>query len=52
MEPMRTGNPDGWARLTADANLVSENRDKITDRRITATKAKKEQHCAITVQAR
>jgi hypothetical protein len=46
---MKDGNPDGWARLTADANLVSSNRDKITDCRTAATKAKKEQHCTITV---
>ena len=50
MALMRTGNPDGWARLTADANLVSANRDKITDCRTAAAKAKKEQRCAITVK--
>lgn len=49
MALMRSGNPDGWGQLTADANLVSSNRDKITDCRTAATKAKKEQHCAITV---
>jgi hypothetical protein len=50
MALMRSGNPDGWAQLTADANLVSSNRDKITDCRTAATKAKKEQRCVITVQ--
>ena len=50
MALMRSGNPDGWAQLTADANLVSSNRDKITDCRTAATMAKKEQHCTITVQ--
>ncbi|HJR56593.1 MAG TPA: DUF6118 family protein [Rhizomicrobium sp.] len=49
MALMRSGNPDGWAQLTADANLVSSNRDKITDCRTAATKAKKEQRCTITV---
>ena len=46
---MKDGNPDGWARLTADANLVSANRDKITDCRTAAAEAKKEQRCTITV---
>jgi Spy/CpxP family protein refolding chaperone len=46
---MKAGNPDGWAQLTADADLVSANRDKITDCRTVATKAKKEQRCIITV---
>ena len=49
MALMRSGNPDGWAQLTADANLVSSNRDKIADCRTAATKAKKEQRCTITV---
>ena len=48
---MKDGNPDGWARLAADADLVSANREKITVCRDAAAKAKKEQHCAITVQA-
>ncbi len=48
---MKEGNPDGWARLAADADLVSANRGKITVCRDAAAKAKKEQHCAITVQA-
>lgn len=49
MALMRSGNPDGWAQLAADANLVSSNRDKIADCRAAATKAKKEQRCVITV---
>jgi sugar/nucleoside kinase (ribokinase family) len=48
---MKDGNPDGWERLAADADLVSANREKITVCRDAAAKAKKEQHCAITVQA-
>ena len=48
---MKTGNPDGWAQLTADANLVSSNRDKITECQKTATAAKRDQRCAITVKA-
>jgi hypothetical protein len=48
---MRAGNPDGWAQLTADADLASANRDKITDCRAAAAKAKKEQRCSITVPA-
>ena len=49
MALMRSGNPDGWAQLTADANLVSANREKITDCRTAAAKEKKEEHCTITV---
>lgn len=48
---MKAGNPDGWAQLAADADLVSANRDKITDCRTAAAKAKKEERCTITVQA-
>ena len=48
---MKDGNPDGWEQLTADANLVSANREKITDCRTAAAKEKKEQRCAITVPA-
>ena len=48
---MRAGNPDGWAQLTADANLVDANRDKITDCRTAAAKARKEERCIITVPA-
>lgn len=49
---MRTGNPDGWAQLAADADLVSANRDKITDCRTAAAKAKKDERCAIIVSAK
>ncbi|MGH7007566.1 MAG: DUF6118 family protein [Stellaceae bacterium] len=48
---MKAGNPDGWAQLTADADLVVANRDRITDCQKDATKAKKEQRCSIIVQA-
>jgi hypothetical protein len=46
---MKAGNPDGWAQLTADANLVSANRDKITKCRAEAAKAKKEEQCTIEI---
>jgi hypothetical protein len=46
---MKAGNPDGWAQLTADANLVSANREKITACRATAAKTKKEERCTIAV---
>ena len=48
---MKAYNPDGWAQLAADGNLVSANRDKIWECRAAAAKAKKEQRCTITVQA-
>ena len=51
MTLMKTGNSDGWAQLTADANLVSANREKITACRDIAAKAKKEERCTITVAA-
>ena len=51
MALMRSGNPDGWAQLTADANLVSANRDKITECQKAAATAKKDQRCVITVKA-
>jgi hypothetical protein len=37
--------------VTADANLVSANREKITACRDIAAKAKKEERCTITVAA-
>ena len=48
---MKSGYPDGWAQLTADANLVNSNRGKIVACQNTAAKTKKEERCAITVQA-
>ena len=48
---MKGGNPDGWAQLAADANLVDANRDKITGCRTAAAKSKKEERCTITLQA-
>ena len=51
MALMKAGNPDGWAQLTAAANLVSANREKIAVCRDAATDAKKEQHCTITMPA-
>ena len=52
MALMKIGNPDGWAQLTADANLVSANHEKITACRDIADKAKKEERCTSTVAAR
>ncbi len=48
---MKSGSPDGWAQLAADADLVSANRAKITACRNAAVKAKKQERCAIAVQA-
>jgi hypothetical protein len=48
---LRSGNPDGWVQLTADANLATANREKIAGCRAVATKAKQEQNCSITVPA-
>lgn len=48
---MKAANPDGWAQLVADANLANANRDKIVACQTAAAKAKKEEHCIITVQA-
>lgn len=48
---MKAGNPDGWAQLTAGANLVSANRSKITDCRAAAAKEKREQRCPVIVPA-
>ncbi len=47
---MKSGNPDGWAQLAADANLVSANRDKIVACQNAAVKTKKGERCTITVQ--
>jgi hypothetical protein len=46
---MKAGNPDGWAQLTADANLVSANRSKIAECQAAAAKEKREQRCPIGV---
>ena len=46
---MKDGNPDGWARLAADADLVSANREKIASCREVATKAQKRENCQISV---
>ncbi|HEY4077204.1 MAG TPA: DUF6118 family protein [Rhizomicrobium sp.] len=51
MALMKAGNPDGWAQLTEDANLVSANRSKITDCRATAAKEKREQRCPVIIPA-
>lgn len=51
MALMKAGNPDGWAQLTADANLVSANRDRITVCRAAAVREKREQRCTVIVPA-
>jgi hypothetical protein len=51
MALMKAGNPDGWAQLAADVNLVSANRKKIADCRAVAAKEKREQRCPVTVLA-
>lgn len=51
MALMKAGNPDGWAQLTTDANLVSANREKITECRAAAVKEKREQRCTVIVPA-
>jgi hypothetical protein len=48
---MKHGNPVGWAQLAADTQLVSANRDKISECRQAAIKAKKDERCAIVVRA-
>ena len=48
---MQAGNPAGWAQLTADANLVTANRARITACQNAAAKSKKEERCTITVPA-
>ena len=48
---MQAGNPAAWAQLTADANLVSVNRNRIVACQKKATKAKTAEHCTISVKA-
>jgi hypothetical protein len=50
MALMQAGNPDGWAQLTADANLADANREKIKACQDEATKTKKDQRCTITMR--
>jgi hypothetical protein len=50
MALMRSENPDGWAQLSADAELVSANRDKIAKCRESAAKSKQEQRCYIQIE--
>ena len=46
---MRAANLQGWAQLTTDANLISENRAAVTPCRATAASSGKPQRCPITV---
>jgi len=46
---MRAANPQGWAQLTSDANLISQNRKGITACRADAASSGKPQRCSLTV---
>lgn len=46
---MRGGNPDGWAQLRTDAELVSANWDQIAKCREAAAKSKQKQRCYIQI---
>ena len=47
---MKRADPDRWAQIVADINLVDANRDKITDCQKDAAKAKKDERCPISVK--
>ena len=44
---MRTANPQGWAQLTADANLISENREAVAACRAALARTGKVQRCSV-----
>ena len=46
---MHTANPQGWVQLTADANLVSENREAIAACRKELVRTRKAQRCSVTL---
>jgi hypothetical protein len=46
---MRAANHQGWAQLTRDANLISQNRKAITACRADAASSGKPQRCIVTV---
>ena len=48
---MKSTNPNGWAKLAAEVNLVEPNHDALTACREAAERTKKEQHCTIVVPA-
>jgi hypothetical protein len=48
-ELMRAANPAGWARLDADTQLVSDNREAIDACRAAAARSGKTQHCTVTL---
>jgi hypothetical protein len=43
--------PNRWAQIVADSNLIEANRDKVTACQKAAAAAKKDERCTITVQA-
>lgn len=46
---MHAANPQGWAQLTTDANLVSENREAIAACRKELVRTGKAQRCSVTL---
>jgi hypothetical protein len=46
---MRTGDPTGWARLAADTQFVSDNREAVDACRAALTRTGKTQHCVVTL---
>jgi hypothetical protein len=46
---MRTANPQGWAQLTADANLISENREAVAACRAALARTGKVQRCSVAL---
>jgi hypothetical protein len=50
MALMKAGNPSGWTQLTADANLVSANREKIAACQKSAEKTRSDERCTIIVR--
>jgi hypothetical protein len=48
---MRAANPEGWAQLHADANLIGENREAIKACRAALARSGKAQRCSVTLAA-
>jgi ElaB/YqjD/DUF883 family membrane-anchored ribosome-binding protein len=46
---MRAANPQGWAQLTSDANLISQNREAIDGCRAALVRTGKAQPCSVTL---
>ncbi len=49
MDLMRAGNPAGWARLAADSQLVSDNREAVDACRTALARTGKTQQCSLTL---